>query len=176
LNVRFSVRIEEFLAALLPRSFEFGRCDVPVWPAFFGNGTQVLAKIFQSRPAEEPVAILDLINDKTGLKDNRMGDHRIVERIVLGDVEIFLDGAPRVGEERPVGADSAAILIRLSDIVSANRDQPAIGDLELTMECNEPFSLPTVFGAETRLRTRTIGCCPCSSESFRRFAVWSESS
>jgi hypothetical protein len=39
LDVRFAVRIEEFLAALLPRRFEFGRCDVPVRPAFLGNGT-----------------------------------------------------------------------------------------------------------------------------------------
>jgi hypothetical protein len=45
LNVRFAVRIVEFLAALLPRRFKFGRCDVPVRPAFFGNGTQVLAEI-----------------------------------------------------------------------------------------------------------------------------------
>ena len=114
LDVRFAVRIEEFLAALLPRRFEFGRCDVPVRPAFLGNGTQVLAEIFQSGPAEEPVAVVDLINDKTGLEDNHVGDHGIVDRIrVFGDVEIFLDDTPRVGEERPVGTDSAAIFIRL---------------------------------------------------------------
>jgi hypothetical protein len=52
-----------------------------------------------------------------------MGDHRIVERIgVFGDVEIFLDDAPHVREERPVGADAAAILVRLRDVVGANRD------------------------------------------------------
>jgi len=39
LNVRFAVRVEELLAALLPRRFEFGRCDVPVRSAFLGNGT-----------------------------------------------------------------------------------------------------------------------------------------
>src|SRR5271166_1514385 len=43
LDVRFAVRMEEVLAALLPRRLEFGRCDVPVWPAFLGNGTKVLA-------------------------------------------------------------------------------------------------------------------------------------
>ena len=150
LDVRFAVRIEEFLAALLPRGFEFGRCDVPVRPAFLRNGAQVLAKIFQSGPAEEPVAVVDLINDKTGLEDNHVGDHGIVDRIsVFGDVEIFLDDTPRVGEERPVGADSAAIFIRLSDIVGADRDKPAIGNLELAMEFNKPFSLPAVLGAET---------------------------
>ena len=50
LDVCFAVRIEEFLAALLPRRFEFGRRDVPVRPAFLGDGTQVLAEIFQGGP------------------------------------------------------------------------------------------------------------------------------
>src|SRR6266542_531792 len=79
LDVRFPVRIEEFLAALLPRGLEFGRCDVPVWPAFLGNGTKVLAEIFHSGPAEVPVAVVDLIDDETRLEDNHMRDHRIVD-------------------------------------------------------------------------------------------------
>jgi hypothetical protein len=59
-----------------------------------------------------------------------MWDHRIVERIcVLGDVEILLDFTPRVRNERPVGTHSAAIFIRLCDIVGANRDQSAIANL-----------------------------------------------
>src|SRR5215471_16220064 len=37
LGVGFAVRIEQILAALLPRRLEFGRCDVPVRPAFLGN-------------------------------------------------------------------------------------------------------------------------------------------
>ncbi len=150
LDVRFAVRIEEFLAALLPRRFEFGRCDVPVGPAFFGNGTQVLAEIFLGGPTEEPIAVVDLINDETGLEHNHGGDHGIVEWIsVFGDVAIFLDATPRVGEERPVGTNSAAIFIRLSDIVGTDRDKPAIANLELTMKFNKPFSLPAVLGAET---------------------------
>src|ERR1700693_382156 len=150
LDVRLAVRIEEVLAALLPRRFEFGRCDVPVRPAFLGNGTQVLAEIFQSGPAEEPVAVVDLINDQTWLEDNHVGNHGIVDRIrVLGDVEIFLDDTPGVREERPVGTDSGAIFVRQSNIVGANRDKPAISDLKLTMEFNQTFSLPAVFGAET---------------------------
>jgi hypothetical protein len=73
LCVRFSVRVEEFLAALLPRRLEFWCCDVLARPAFPGNGTQVLAEFFQSRPAEEPVAVVDLVDDKTGLEDNHGG-------------------------------------------------------------------------------------------------------
>src|SRR5215469_7828098 len=150
LDVRFAVRVEEFFAALLPRRFEFGRCDVPVRPAFLGYGTEVLAKFFQRRPAEKPVAVVNLINDQTGLEHNRVRDHGIVDRIgVLGDVEIFLDLARRVGEERPVGTDSVAIFIRLGNVIGANRDQPAIANLEFTMKLNKPFMLPAVLWTVT---------------------------
>jgi hypothetical protein len=46
LQVRFAVRVEKVFAALLPPLFEFGLGDVPVRPAFFGHGAQVLAEIF----------------------------------------------------------------------------------------------------------------------------------
>jgi hypothetical protein len=61
LEVRLAVGIEEVLAALLLHRFEFRRGDVPVGPAFHGNGTEILAEIFQGRPAEEPVVVVDLI-------------------------------------------------------------------------------------------------------------------
>ena len=115
LGVGFPIRIEEFLAALLPRCFEFGCCDVPVRPAFPGNDTQILPEIFQSGSAEEPVAVIDSVHDKAGLKDDHVGDHRIVQGVgVLGDVEILLHDPPRVGKERSVGADSTAIFIGFS--------------------------------------------------------------
>src|SRR6266550_9523946 len=134
LDVRLAVRIEEFLAALLPRRFEFGRCDVPVGPAFLDNGTQILAELFHRRPPEEPIAHVYLIDDKAGLEDDHVRYHWIVLGIsVLHDVEIFLDFTRWVGEERPVGTDTGAKFIRLGDIVGADCDQPAIRDLELTM-------------------------------------------
>jgi hypothetical protein len=101
MEVRLAVGIEEVLAALLPRRFEFRRCDVPVRPAFHGNGTEILAEIFQGRAAEEPLAIVDLIDDKTRLQDNHVGDHGIVGRVrVFGDVQIFLYEATHVGEKK----------------------------------------------------------------------------
>jgi hypothetical protein len=149
LDVGFAVGIEEFLAALLPRCSEFRRCDVPIRPAFPGDRTQVLAEILQRRPAQEPVAVVDLVNDKTGLKNNHVRDHRIVNRIgVFGDVEIFLNHTSCIGEERPVGADSRAVFVRLGDIVGANRYKPAVGNLKFTMELNKPFGLPAVLGAK----------------------------
>jgi hypothetical protein len=60
-----------------------------------------------------------------------------------------LDFPPRVGEERPGRADSGAIFIRLGDIVGADCDQPAIGNLEFMMELNQPFRLAAVLGSVT---------------------------
>jgi hypothetical protein len=68
---------------------------------------------------------------------------------IFGDVEIFLDDTPRVREEGPVSADTAAIFVRLSDVVGADRDKAAIANLHLTMEFKKPFSLSAVLGAES---------------------------
>jgi hypothetical protein len=67
--------------------------------------------------------------------------------VVFGDVEIFLDDTPRIGKERPVGADSTAIFIRHGDSVRADRHKPAIADLELAMELDKAFGLSAVLGA-----------------------------
>jgi len=91
LCVQLSVRIEPFFLALLPRDLEFGRCNVPVRPTLLCYGPQILAQFFHSRTAEKPVAVVDLINNETWFKDDRVGNHRIVARVrVFGDVEVFL--------------------------------------------------------------------------------------
>jgi hypothetical protein len=71
----------------------------------------------------------------------------VVGRVgIFGDVQILLDGAPRVGEERPVRADSTTKFIRLDNRVGAYRDQPAIADFQLGMELNKAFVLSAVLG------------------------------
>jgi hypothetical protein len=124
LDVGLAVRIEEFLTALLPRRLEFGRRDVPVRSASPGDGPQVLAEIFHGRPAKEPVAVVDLVDDETGLEDDHVGDHRIVQRSgVFGDIKIFLDDATHVGEEGPVGADSASFVSVILSVLIVTRRQ-----------------------------------------------------
>jgi hypothetical protein len=133
---------------LLPRFLEFGRCDVPVRPAFLEHGTQVLAELLQRRPPKKPIAVVDLVNDKTRFKHDHMGDHGVVIGVgIFRYVEILLDYAPGVRKERPMGTDPAAILIRLDDVVCADCNKAAIGNLELAMEFDKPFGLPTVLGA-----------------------------
>src|SRR5260370_23207360 len=75
-----------------------------------------------------------------------MWDHRIVVGIsVLGDIEVLLHHPPRVGKKRPVCANSRAKFVRLSDVVSADRDQPAVPDLRLALKLDQPFVLPPVL-------------------------------
>jgi hypothetical protein len=149
LDVGFAVWIEEVFAALLPGGFEFGPSDVPIGAALFGDGAEVLAEIFHGGAAEEPVAVVDFVDEEAGLEDNHVGDHGIVKRIgVFGYVEIFLDGPTSVGEKRPVGVDAGTIFIRLGDIVGAYGHETAIGDFEFAMELNEEFGLAAVLGAE----------------------------
>ena len=49
-----------------------------------------------------------------------------------------------------MGADSATKFIRLGYIVGADRDESTIADLQLTMELDEPFSLPALLGRNSR--------------------------
>jgi hypothetical protein len=120
------------------------------------------------------------MNDKTRLKHNHVRDHGIVGRVcVFGDVEILLDDTPGVGEERPVGTDPATIFVRLGDIVGADRNQPAVGNFELTMELNQSFRLPAVFGAETaaakdknhRMRSLLVGELSAFGRVVRKLVV-----
>ena len=47
-----------------------------------------------------------------------------------------------------MGADAAAIFIRFSDVVGADRDKAAIANLHLTMKFEKSFGLSAVLGAE----------------------------
>ena len=44
-------------------SLELGRADVPVRPAFHGDGAQILTEIFHGWLTEEPVAVVDLVDN-----------------------------------------------------------------------------------------------------------------
>src|SRR4029453_14222148 len=114
----FSVRIETRLLALRPGCSLFAAADVPVGTAALQHGAQIHAQLLHRRPAEEPVAVVDLEDTQAGLEYQRVRDHRIVMRVgVFRDVEILLHFAPRVREKRPLGADAIAELVRLEQVV-----------------------------------------------------------
>jgi hypothetical protein len=142
-GVALSVGVKTIGFAALPGGTVFGVGDVPVGVALFGHGAEVLTEVFEGGASPEPIAVVDFEDDEAWFQHDGVGDHRVVCEVgVFGDVEIFLDAAAGVGEEGPVGADSGSIFVGFGDVVGADGDQ-----------------------------TSTMGCCPCSSESFRRVVV-----
>src|SRR5262249_33423553 len=130
----FSVRIEKLFPLFLPRRFYFGGGDVPIRSALLEHRAQVLTQFFHGRPPEEPVAHIDLVNHQAWLEDDRVWNHWIVIGIgVLGNIEILLNDAPRIGKKRPMRTDSTAKLISLSNVIGADRHQLAIADFRLAM-------------------------------------------
>ena len=108
---------------MLPRCFQIRICDIPIGSTLSENCTQILAKILDCGSAKEPVAVVDLVNDETRFKHDRMWDHRIVQRIrVFGNIEIFLNYTAGIGQERPVGANSTSKFIGLNDVVCSDCD------------------------------------------------------
>ena len=73
----------------------------------------------------------------------------------------------RVGEKRPARADSGAKLIRLGDVVRANRDQPAIAYLELMVKLEKSFMLAAILG--TIISAAKNENCRMLSLEFREF-------
>ena len=113
---------------------------------FFRDPAQILAQLLQRRPTEKPVAIVDLVDNESRLKHERVRDHGIVRSIrIFADVEIFLNDASRVGKKRPMRADAGAVFVRFDDAVGADGHQPAISNFHLAMELNQQLGLPTVF-------------------------------
>src|ERR1700687_3287699 len=87
---------------------------VTIATATLQHGAQVKAQLLHRRPAEEPVAVVDLVDTQAGLEHQRVRDHRIVMRVgVFRDVEILLQFARGVREKRPEGTDACAEFIRL---------------------------------------------------------------
>src|SRR5215831_3040447 len=88
LRIALAIWIEKFLATFLPRRFELRRCDIPIRSAVHANRSQVLAQLLHGRPTEEPIPIVDLVNDKTGLQHDCVRDHRIVNSVgIFDDIE-----------------------------------------------------------------------------------------
>jgi len=134
LDVCLAVWVEQFLAAFLPRTFHFGRGNVPIRPAFPGDSAQVLTQVLHRRPSKEPVPTVDLVDDEIRLKNNNVRDHWIVQRIrIFGDVEILLHNTTRVGQKGPVCADSATVFIRLREVIRADGDKSAIAYFHFTV-------------------------------------------
>ena len=97
---------------------------------------------------------------RSGSTHDSVRNHRIVVGIgILGDVEILLDDAPRIGKKRPVCPDPRAKLVSLSDIVGANRDEATVANFHLAMQLKKAFMLSPVLwtkGAPAQNENRRV--------------------
>jgi len=98
LPLGLAIGIKAITFTPFPSGFHFGPRDVPIRSTFLRHVTQVLPKLFDGRPAEKPIAVVDLEYDESRLEDDDMWGHRIVLGVrVLSDVQILLNLAPRIG-------------------------------------------------------------------------------
>ncbi len=133
----------------VPRGAQFGIGDVPVRAHVGRHLAQVAAQIVDRRAAPKPVAVVDAVHDEPRLQDDRVRDHRVLGRVgVLGDVEILLDDAPGIGQERPGGADGRTELVELEQVVGADGDDLRVADGDLGVGRGELEVLLMVLGAE----------------------------
>src|ERR1700675_4166063 len=123
LPVGLAVRTKAIMFTPFPSGFQFRFSDVPIRTAFPQYSTQVLPQLFHGRSSKKPVAIVDLEYNETRFEDDNMRDHRIVLGVrVLGDVEILLNLASRIGQKGPMSADAGAVLIRRKHVVGTDCD------------------------------------------------------
>src|SRR6266851_8495148 len=62
LRLRFSVRRETCLLTVRPGGSLLRAADVPIGTAALQHGAQIEAQFLHRRPAEEPVAVVDLVD------------------------------------------------------------------------------------------------------------------
>src|SRR5258705_219588 len=94
----FVIGIKAAMSTMLSSGIQCGRGDVTVPTSLPPRTTQVLPKLFDGRPAKKQVAVVDLEYNQPRFEDDDIRDHRIVLAVrVLGDVEILLNLAPRIG-------------------------------------------------------------------------------
>src|SRR4029077_12629487 len=148
LTVGLAIGIKAIMFTAFPSGFQFGSGDVPVRTAFPQHNTQVLPKLFDGRPAKKPVAVVDLEYNETRFEDDDMRDHRIVLGVrVLGDVEILLNLASRIGQKGPMSADAGAVLIRRKHVVGTDSDQAGVTNFHLVVKLDQALGLAQVLRA-----------------------------
>lgn len=78
----------------------------------------------------------------------------------VGDVQILLRLAPRVGEERPVAPHAVSELVGLEEVIGRDGDQAAIAHLHLARRLQESLVLPPVLRTEATARQHRVELIP----------------
>jgi len=94
--------------ARVPSLAESRSPQIPVGADLARRGPQVMPEVDDRRPAAEPIAVIDAVDDQSGLEHECVRNHRIMLRVgILRDVEVLLNRSFGVGEEGPLGPADA---------------------------------------------------------------------
>src|SRR5262249_57601669 len=77
LRPRFPVRMETRPVALLPGRSQLCAADVPIGAAALQHRAQIEAQLLDRWPAEEPVAVVDLVGTQARLPHHPLTHHRL---------------------------------------------------------------------------------------------------
>src|SRR5215472_3605522 len=96
----------------IPCLAESRSAQIPVRTDFPRHGAQVVPKIDDRRPTPEPIAVIDAVDHKARLENERVRDHRVMLGVrILLDGEILLNRSVGVGKEGPHGSDGRSKLL-----------------------------------------------------------------
>jgi len=105
--------VEMRVVARIPGLTESRSAQIPVGAALARHGSQVVPEVYDRWAAPEPVAVVDTVNQETGLEHERVRNHRVVLRVsVFLDVEVLLHLSIRVRKKGPLGADGRTELLK----------------------------------------------------------------
>ena len=150
-----------------------GVAQIPVGADLARHGPQVVPEVDDRRPAPEPIAVIDAVDDESRLEHERVRNHRIMFRVgILRNVEILLNCSFGVGEEGPLGAHRCAELLESVVVIGGDRDNLGVCHRDLRIKRGKIQMLLVFFRAVVAARKRQDqGSSPWSSLSLRGVPV-----
>src|ERR1700719_3136983 len=121
--------------ARVPSLTESRSAQIPVRTDLARHGAQIVPEVDGGRPAPEPIAVIDAVDDESRLEHECMRNHWIVLRVgILRYVEVLLNGSVGVGEERPLRADRRAELLECVVVIGGDRDDLGVTHSDLRIK------------------------------------------
>src|SRR5271170_3925141 len=141
--------------ASVPSLAESGLAQIPVGADLSHRRAQVVPEVGDGRPAPEPIAVIDAVDDESWLEHERVRDHRIIFRVgVFGDVEVLLNDSVGVGEEGPLGAHRCAELLQRVVVIGGDGGNLGVCHSNLRIERGKLQMLLVFFRAVVAARER----------------------
>src|ERR1700733_3057863 len=141
--------------ARVPSLAESRSLQIPVGADLARHGPQVAPEVDDRGAPPEPIAVIDAMDDESGLEHECVRDHRIMLRVgVFRDIEILLNLPVGVGEEGPLGAQRRAELLESVVVIGGDGDNLCVSHGDLRVKCGKLQMLLVFFRAVMAARKR----------------------